>query len=1505
MKGFAEVVEIPETKKDEKYIFGTIKNNGDSSYVTFDGSDFLTPITSAMGYEDGDRVMVMVKNHRAIVVNNMTSPAVTGKYVKENYASFENLSATNAQIGYLRANMITADVLEAKIGEFGYLKADQADLKFATIENLNASNAEISTLKATTIKTDNLAAEVAKLGYAEITDLNAATGRIDTLESSMITADNLRTEIAKIGYLTADEADIRYLTVSTADAKFLHADMSDMDIAKIQTLFATAGIVSDMTIKDGHITGELSGIKVSANDISAGRLDAATIEVVNLNAANITVGTINGTQIATGAIDLTKLGSDVTDKLADTEEDVAKAVVDAKKAIADSLTAQNTANSATSTANSALSTANSATSTANAANSLASTAKSTADSANSSATNAVNIANGISVGGRNVILNSNYEFVITSTEYGKTFLHGYTMSDYGNNGSSLVGKVIVSYDVYISDDFSFGSTNAWAGFNYRLDQGGEIYWSGGEIYFIRNLEKGRWIRLSNILEYTTIEGYVFSNINLFVRDFVGTIKFRNLKLEKGNKPTDWTPAPEDVDSSINTASIKNWCYDGNLAWMNGAKIYASTIVSDAIAADAITAVKIKAGAITADKIAANAVTADKIAANAVTAGTIAAGSITTDKLSAKAITSEKIATDAVTADKILAKSITAVKIASGTITSNEIAAGTIKASNINVTDLVGNSAFINSLRSNTVIVGLQNDINGISVGGRNLLLNSEVNPTNLVKWGAAAATISLVTEDDYSCYKVISSGNNGVLGNSVISKNILVPGETYTYSFWCKSNVNKSVNHGSIMHFQTITSNAVHNLTNPVFRPSSIVADTWTKLTATFQVTNRCYFRPYIWFLGNGTILHVRDLKLEKGNKATDWTPAPEDVDSLISAAQSTANSANTLAGTANSAAGAAQSTADSANTLAKSLDSISTKSYAFYGATGSSKWIKLGTLVSAGDATSFIITVYTGNGYNASPSQNSKLEIIIKDSWQPTASASDAFGVSLTTQNWNSPNVKVMASSSDVCDVWIYLPWAYWNGNYTISGYRESWTHSGASQADEPTSGTAQNIECRVNAEQAKSVADSAVSTIGKWCYNNDITYINGGKIYTGTVTADKINVSSLSAISANIGTVTAGTIQSNNYVKDVSGMKLSLTDGSWDSKYTKIDASGKISCSNMVITGGSIDLTGDTGDTVLVNIKKKNTTLRLSPNGIDQSNYNGNAGASGLKSETQTMSLKNRRIEINDTKDYTTYNIFSSAVIDIMAHADGGKTSLELHDNNGSTRVLTSSILTSKELSFSNNKKTWTVGISGTIPELLVSCDSTKVIEINPSWSLSGSGVGVGLNADLYMTGTAAYTTDGSRNVTTQTWCGKTVQLFPYVYGNGVYRLAYCGSYMEVASDAGAYGVTWWASDVRLKENFTPVNFDVLDCIRDLKFKAFDWKDKSKENIHQRLGLVADEVQCIIPEAVFEVGENKIKNINTGIMSTYALKGVQDLYARIRLLEQEVINLQNQLLQKGNQNG
>jgi predicted phage tail protein len=74
---------------------------------------------------------------------------------------------------------------------------------------------------------------------------------------------------------------------------------------------------------------------------------------------------------------------------------------------------------------------------------------------------------------------------------------------------------------------------------------------------------------------------------------------------------------------------------------------------------------IKDGAITTSKIISGAITTDKILAGAVTAGTIAAGAVTTDKLNAGAVTADKVAAGAITAGKIAAGSITTDKLAVG------------------------------------------------------------------------------------------------------------------------------------------------------------------------------------------------------------------------------------------------------------------------------------------------------------------------------------------------------------------------------------------------------------------------------------------------------------------------------------------------------------------------------------------------------------------------------------------------------------------------------------------------------------------------------------------------------------------------------------------------------------------------------------------------------------------------------------------------------------------------
>ncbi|MFZ6686579.1 phage tail protein [Undibacterium sp. SXout11W] len=124
--------------------------------------------------------------------------------------------------------------------------------------------------------------------------------------------------------------------------------------------------------------------------------------------------------------------------------------------------------------------------------------------------------------------------------------------------------------------------------------------------------------------------------------------------------------------------------------VTAATVAAGAITTPAISAGAVTATQVAAGSITGDRLAANTITAGNmqagsvtaaaLAAGAVTAGTIAAGAITTPALSAGVVTAQNLAAGSVTANAIAANSITTAAIQAGAVTANQIAAGAITAS---------------------------------------------------------------------------------------------------------------------------------------------------------------------------------------------------------------------------------------------------------------------------------------------------------------------------------------------------------------------------------------------------------------------------------------------------------------------------------------------------------------------------------------------------------------------------------------------------------------------------------------------------------------------------------------------------------------------------------------------------------------------------------------------------------------------------------------------------------
>lgn len=99
----------------------------------------------------------------------------------------------------------------------------------------------------------------------------------------------------------------------------------------------------------------------------------------------------------------------------------------------------------------------------------------------------------------------------------------------------------------------------------------------------------------------------------------------------------------------------------------------------------------------------------------------------------------------------------------------------------------------------------------------------------------------------------------------------------------------------------------------------------------------------------------------------------------------------------------------------------------------------------------------------------------------------------------------------------------------------------------------------------------------------SNGTTKIDGANIATGTIgaqsiqagaiTVDHMTADSIDAIAAKVETATIDTLESSNYVKDTSGLKITLTDGAFDAKNFKIVEDGSVTVSgNVTAISGAI---------------------------------------------------------------------------------------------------------------------------------------------------------------------------------------------------------------------------------------------------------------------------------------------------------------------------------------------
>lgn len=192
---------------------------------------------------------------------------------------------------------------------------------------------------------------------------------------------------------------------------------------------------------------------------------------------------------------------------------------------------------------------------------------------------------------------------------------------------------------------------------------------------------------------------------------------------------------------------------------------------------------------------------------------------------------------------------------------------------------------------------------GIVVGGRNLATNTNKGTTG---WGwnmkTGGCTKTLVSENGVDTCKLtrdsVAQTGWSVIEFSYIGRTKWEADTNYTVSVDVKASVSTSMDpsfrHSDNSNMLIQSCKAVNNKT---------VANVWTKLVWVVKsaaplpsgTSQNTYFTGMN--SGTGVSYQFKNLKIEKGNMATDWTPAPEDYVSFVDVEYYLSTSATSLSG--------------------------------------------------------------------------------------------------------------------------------------------------------------------------------------------------------------------------------------------------------------------------------------------------------------------------------------------------------------------------------------------------------------------------------------------------------------------------------------------------------------------------------------------------------------------------------------------------------------------------------
>ena len=544
-------------------------------------------------------------------IENLKANKADIEYLNANYATIENLNATNANITNLqatKANIIDLNAANANIANLQAIKANITDLDAAKadINVLNSDVANIQTLVNGNLTSDNIQSMVITGDKFTVANGFIKNAMIDSVSANKINAGVINTNNVSIqsddgsmllqGNLQQfkdKNGKVRIQIGKDAKGNFTFCLYDENGTGQ---LINEKGIQSSNAIADGLIVDA----KVAENANIAGSkldIDSVVTEVNNGStsikgtkiyldnqkqsldvAFNNMTTTVKGNTdtLNTHTTSINTMGGKVTQLISDTtitkQDGTTTSLKDAYNATVDTVNSHSTKIGSLETN---LATAN---------NNISSvSSKQTALEQNlngfkqtvSDTYTTKAEFNNLDIGGRNLVKNSNfakgssYWSLNWATSISDTILHnGHKSLRISASGQENYGwfgcfqtvltdikpntTITISCWYYVEDKSTFDDSFGFELKGEKVEGGGHEVFIGVSTYSSQ-MENGVWKKI--VATRTTDCHWDYLYIYPWVAKN-GTVYVTDLKVELGNKATDWTPAPEDIDDSITLVDNK-------------------------------------------------------------------------------------------------------------------------------------------------------------------------------------------------------------------------------------------------------------------------------------------------------------------------------------------------------------------------------------------------------------------------------------------------------------------------------------------------------------------------------------------------------------------------------------------------------------------------------------------------------------------------------------------------------------------------------------------------------------------------------------------------------------------------------------------------------------------------------------------------------------------------------------------------------------------------------------